>query len=304
MHPNWQILLNGYRAFLKVERNLSPHTVEAYLHDVSLLEEFLSLQTEPPLPTEVTSAHLHAFIKYLFDLGLEASTQSRIVSGIRSFYGWLLLEGNLKEDPSALLENPKLSRRLPQVLSVEEIDRMIQQIDLSQPMATRNRAMLETLFACGLRVSELIELRVSRVHFADEFVSVIGKGNKERLVPIGQEALKWIDMYLRHERIHIKIARGADDILFLNRRGQKMSRQMVFLIIKDLAKAAGIQKNISPHTFRHSFATALVHNGANLRAVQEMLGHASITTTEIYTHIDKAFLRETMIKFHPLYRKN
>ncbi len=303
MHRNWQIQINGFRAYLKVEKNLSVHTVEAYIHDVSLLVEYLSMSAEPPLPSAVTAADLQSFLKYLYELGLEASTQARIISGLHSFFGWMLMEGSLKHDPSVLLENPRLSRKLPEVLSVEEIDQMINQIDLSQPQATRNRAMLETLFACGLRVSELIDLHISKVHVQEEFISVVGKGNKERLVPIGSEALKWIQLYIKNERIYLPITKGAEDVLFLNRRGKKMSRQMVFYIIKNLAQAAGIHKNISPHTFRHSFATALLHNGAHLRAVQEMLGHASITTTEIYTHINKEFLRETVLKYHPLYNK-
>ncbi|MGC8865568.1 MAG: site-specific tyrosine recombinase XerD [Bacteroidales bacterium] len=304
MHPNWQIQIHGFRAFLRLEKNLSAHTIEAYLHDVGLLEEYFSLHGVNKLPGEVTAADLQNFLKYLYELGLEASTQARIASGIRSFYGWMVLEGNLREDPSALLESPKISRKLPQVLSTEEIERMIEKIDHSQPQGTRNRCILETLFACGLRVSELTDLRLSRIHFKEEFIAVIGKGNKERLVPIGQDALKWIHLYIYGERSRLSIAKGAEDILFLNRRGKKMSRQMVFLIIKDLALKAGIRKTISPHTFRHSFATVLVQNGANLRAVQEMLGHASITTTEIYTHIDKEFLRDTLLKFHPLYKQN
>lgn len=303
MHPNWQIQLNGFRSFLKLEKNLSANTIEAYLHDVGLLEEYFSLKGQMKLPGEVTAADLQNFMKYLYELGLEASTQARIASGIRSFYGWMALEGNLREDPSVLLESPKISRKLPQVLSAQEIEQMIMNIDHSQPQGTRNRAIIETLFACGLRVSELTDLRLSRINFREEFISVIGKGNKERLVPIGSEALRWINIYIHDERSRLKIARGAEDILFLNRRGQKMSRQMVFLIIKDLALKAGIRKSISPHTFRHSFATVLVQNGANLRAVQEMLGHASITTTEIYTHIDREFLRDTLQKFHPLYKE-
>lgn len=303
MHPNWQIQINGFRSFLKLEKNHSVNTIDAYLHDVSLLEEYFSMQGEMKLPGEVTAADLQDFMKYLYNLGLEASTQARIASGIRSFYSWMLLEGSLREDPSVLLESPKISRKLPQVLSAQEIELMIQQIDHSQPQGTRNRAIIETLFACGLRVSELTDLRLSRINFREEFISVVGKGNKERLVPIGTDALRWIDLYIHDERSRLKIAKGAEDILFLNRRGQKMSRQMVFLIIKDLALKAGIRKTISPHTFRHSFATVLVQNGANLRAVQEMLGHASITTTEIYTHIDREYLRDTLIKYHPLYQK-
>lgn len=303
MHPNWQIQLRGFRSFLKLEKNLSANTIEAYLHDVGLLEEYLSMQGQMKLAGEVTATDLQNFLKYLYDLGLEASTQARIASGIRSFYGWMTLEGTLREDPSLLLESPKISRRLPQVLSSQEIEQMIEKIDHSQPQGTRNRAIIETLFACGLRVSELTDLRLSRINFREEFIAVVGKGNKERLVPIGTDALNWINLYIHDERGRLKIAKGSEDILFLNRRGQKMSRQMVFLIIKDLALKAGIRKTISPHTFRHSFATVLVQNGANLRAVQEMLGHASITTTEIYTHIDREFLRDTMIKYHPLYRK-
>lgn len=303
MHPNWQIQINGFRSFLKLEKNHSPNTIEAYLHDVGLLEEYFSLQGEMKLPGEVTPADLQNFLKYLYDLGLEASTQARIASGIRSFYGWMVLEGSLREDPTVLLESPKISRKLPQVLSAQEIEQMIEKIDHSQPQGTRNRAIIETLFACGLRVSELTDLRLSRINFREEYISVVGKGNKERLVPIGAAALQWVGLYIHEERSQLKIAKGAEDILFLNRRGHKMSRQMVFLIIKDLALKAGIRKTISPHTFRHSFATVLVQNGANLRAVQEMLGHASITTTEIYTHIDREFLRDTLKKFHPLYQE-
>lgn len=296
---NWKSLRNGFKIYLQLERSLSGNSVEAYLHDVDKLEQFLELQGLPANPASVTLAQLNDFIAWINELGMTPASQARVISGIRAFYRYLLLEDLVTTDPSELLETPVQWRKLPDTLNVGEIGRLIDAIDLSVPEGHRNRAMLETLYGSGLRVSELIGLKISNIYRDISFLKVSGKGNKERLVPLSDESLKYIGLYLEGARVHLKIKPGNEDYLFLNRRGSRLSRVMVFMIIRTLAEKAGITKKISPHTFRHSFATHLVEGGADLRAVQEMLGHESIITTEIYTHLDREYLRETIIQHHP-----
>ncbi len=300
---SWQIASKGFVNFLRLEKSLSANSIQAYLTDVDKLRQFSEMGTPVLQPKFINAAHIREFLEWLHSFGLASTTQARIISGLKGFFNYLLLEKEIAMDPMEFIDTPRLGRKLPDVLSVEEIDSMLSQIDLSKNEGTRNRAMLETLYSCGLRVSELSDLRISCMHFDDGFVRVIGKGNKERLVPIGNIAIKWIDMYKEQTRNHQTIKNGQEDFLFLNRRGSKLTRMMVFTIIKELAQAAGIKKKISPHTFRHSFATHLVEAGADLRSVQEMLGHSSITTTEIYTHLDRHRLREEILSFHPRYKK-
>ena len=279
---------------------MSDNTVEAYLHDVAILANYIATEEEEDIPLQaVELKHLQTFIGHIHELELSAGTQSRILSGVRSFFNYLLLEDVIKKDPTELLESPKLKRTLPDVLSIEELDRLFSAIDHSTPEGQRNRAMLETMYSCGLRVSELVGLLISNLYLDVGFVRVVGKGNKERLVPIGDDAVNYIKLYREHIRVHVPIKKGQEDILFLNRRGSALSRVMIFMILKDLTIKAGIQKNVHPHILRHSFATHLVEAGADLRAVQEMLGHKSITTTEIYTHLDRSYLRQTLEKYHP-----
>lgn len=297
------IYLNGFKAFLQLEKSLSENSVEAYLHDVHLLFQFLhSINFEENIE-KIDLKTLQLFLKNIHEMGLSATSQARIISGIKSFFKYLLLEDIIKINPSHLLESPKSSRKLPDTLSIEEINMLLSAIDLSTPEGTRNKAIIETMYSSGLRVSELINLRISNIFHDVEFIKVIGKGDKERLVPIGASALKFISMYQQNIRVHLTVQKNNEDILFLNKRGSKLSRVMIFYIIKDLTSKAGIQKNVHPHTLRHSFATHLVEGGADLRAVQEMLGHESITTTEIYTHLDREFLRETIALYHPRYKK-
>jgi len=281
----WNAYKKGYKAWLQLEKSLADNSVEAYLHDINMLTTFL-IEKENTTPSDITLKALEQFVKWVTELGMTASSQARIISGLRSFYKYCLIEQITTTDPTVLLEAPKLKRSLPDTLSFEEIEKIINKIDLSTPEGGRNKAMLETLYSCGLRVSELINLKLSCLYLDVGFIRVIGKGDKERLVPIGSDAIKFIKIYAENIRVHIAIKKEQDDFLFLNRRGSKLTRVMVFIILKELAKKAGITKNISPHTFRHSFATHLVEGGADLRAVQEMLGHQSITTTEIYTHLD------------------
>lgn len=295
----WDSYIKGFKVYLQLERSLSKNTIAAYLDDVSKLTQYLDVVGKTVAPIAITKQHLKDFIKWISELGMTPNSQARILSGIKAFYKYLIMEDLIEDDPTATLEGPKLARKLPDTLSYEEIDSIISAIDLSKPEGERNRAMLETLYSCGLRVSELIGLKVSDVSFNNEFVKVTGKGDKERLVPIGSIALKYIKYYMEATRNHMEIHPEHRDILFLNRRGKQLSRVMVFYVIKDHAVKAGIKKNISPHTFRHSFATALVEGGADLRAVQQMLGHESITTTEIYTHIDREYLRDVITQFHP-----
>jgi integrase/recombinase XerD len=295
----WEPYKKGFKAYLQLERSLSDNSISAYLNDMEKLTTFLLARGLQKNPSELDLKDLQQFIQWIAELGMTPASQARIISGIRTFYKYCLLEDIVPRDPTALLEAPKLMRTLPDILSFDEIESIIEQIDLSTPEGTRNKAILETLYSCGLRVSEAVQLKLSQLYFDVGFIRVIGKGNKERLVPIGDSAIKYINIYRKTIRVHQPIQPGEEDILFLNRRGKRLSRVMIFLIIKDLVKKAGIKKNISPHTFRHSFATHLVEGGADLRAVQEMLGHESITTTEIYTHLDREFLRKTLEKFHP-----
>jgi integrase/recombinase XerD len=298
----WEPYKKGFKAYLQLEKSLSENSVEAYLHDIEKLTTFLESSERLKTPQQIELKDLEQFIKLITELGMTAGSQARIISGIRSFYKYCLLEQITKTDPTTLLELPKLKRTLPDILSFDEIEKIIAEIDLSTPEGGRNKAMLETLYSCGLRVSELVNLRISSLYLDVGFIRVIGKGDKERLVPIGSDAAKYISIYRKDIRVHIAIKPGNEDTLFLNNRGSKLSRVMIFLIIKKLTKQAGITKTISPHTFRHSFATHLVEGGADLRAVQEMLGHESITTTEIYTHLDREFLRNTLHQFHPAFK--
>ena len=294
---NWERYIKDFVSYLKIEKGLAENSILAYQNDVDKLKEFAS--TSSKLPDQLSYDDLKQFLSTLFDLGLSARSQARIISGIKQFYGFLILENLVKVDPSELLEQPKLGRKLPEVLTIEEIDALLNAIDLSKNEGHRNRAMLETLYSCGLRVSELVGLRFSDLFFEEGFIRVIGKGNKERLVPVSPQVQKEIDIYQQHIRNHLNIQKGSENIVFLNRRGAQLTRVMVFTIIKNLAESIGLKKNISPHTFRHSFATHLIEGGANLRAIQEMLGHESITTTEIYTHLDQRFLRDAILSFHP-----
>ena len=298
----WESYKKGFKSYLQLEKSLSDNSVEAYLRDIEKLTEYFQQSNNLKTPAEVQLRDLEKFLKWIAELGLNATSQARIISGIRAFYKYCLLESVVTKDPAFLLEAPKLKRALPDVLTFEEIENVISQIDLSKPEGGRNKAIIEAMYSCGLRVSEVVNLKISNLHLEVGFIRVIGKGDKERLVPVGKSAIKFINIYKNKIRVHITATAGNEDILFLNNRGGKLSRVMIFLIIKDLVKKAGIRKNISPHTFRHSFATHLIEGGADLRAVQEMLGHESITTTEIYTHLDREFLRRTLEKFHPAFR--
>jgi integrase/recombinase XerD len=296
---NWKPAINGFKGYLRLEKSLSENTLEAYCHDIDLLEHFLTEKSYDLPPERITLKHLQEFLAWVKDMDIAARSQSRIISGIRTFYKYLLQEDIVKQSPAELLELPQLPMHLPEVLSIEEIDNLIKAIDLSKPEGQRNKAMLETLYCCGLRVSELVGLNISDISFEEGYVKVIGKGNKQRVVPLGKSAAKYISIYMQEVRNHLEIKKGSEDILFLNRNGNKMSRVMVFYVIKQLAEKTGLNKIISPHTFRHSFATHLVEGGADLRAVQEMLGHESITTTEIYTHLNREYLRDAIMRFHP-----
>jgi len=298
----WEGYKKGFKAYLQLEKSLSENSVEAYLHDLEKFTQFLYQYHLEKSPREIELHELENFLQWINQLGMTPSSQARIVSGLKSFYRYCILEEISKKDPTALLEAPKLAKHLPDTLSVDEIEKIIHSIDVSTPEGTRNKAIIETLYSCGLRVSELVNLKLSCLYFDAGYLRIIGKGNKERLVPVGSSAIKNMRLYLENIRNHIKIAPGNEDIVFLNRRGKKLSRVMIFMIIKELAKKASVTKNISPHTFRHSFATHLVEGGADLRAVQEMLGHESITTTEIYTHLDREYLRDTLQQFHPAFR--
>lgn len=296
---NWNVYIKGFKSFLALEKSLSANSIEAYLHDVEKFYQFLEYKKYALSPKEIELKQLQEFLKWVTELGMTARSQARMISGIKAFYKYLLLENVLNADPTALLEAPKLGRKLPETLSLEDINKIIDGIDLSTSEGVRNKAMLETLYSCGLRVSELVNLKMSNLFLKDGFVKVTGKGDKERLAPIGSVAVKHITVYKDEVRCHIPIKKDQEDFLFLNRRGAKLTRVMVFTIIKRLAEKTGLKKHISPHTFRHSFATHLIEGGADLRAVQEMLGHESITTTEIYTHLDRDYLRQAIIQFHP-----
>jgi integrase/recombinase XerD len=298
----WDPYKKGFKAFLQLEKSLSDNSVEAYLRDIEKLTQFLQEKNNVLSPASVTLPDLQQFIRWVNELGMTPNSQARIISGIRSFYKYCLIENIVTNDPTTLLEAPKLKRALPDVLTFEEIENIIAQIDLSKPEGGRNKAILETMYSCGLRVSEVVNLKLSGLFLDVGFIRVTGKGDKERLVPIGADAVKYITIYRKDIRVHVPVKKGHEDYVFLNRRGAKLTRVMIFLMLKDLVKKAGITKNISPHTFRHSFATHLVEGGADLRAVQEMLGHESITTTEIYTHLDREFLRDTLQQFHPAFK--
>jgi integrase/recombinase XerD len=294
---NWERYIKDFVSFLKIEKGLAENSIFAYQNDVAKLYDFATARKIAV--TELTYNDLKEFVAELYDLGLSARTQARIISGVKQFFGFLLIEDVLHDDPSELLEMPRIGRKLPEVLSIEEIDQLIAAIDLSKAEGHRNRAIIETLYSCGLRVSELVGLKFGDLYFEEGFIRVIGKGNKERLVPVSPSVEKEIGIYNDHVRRHQVIKPGNEQIIFLNRRGAQLTRVMIFTIIKDLANSIGLTKSISPHTFRHSFATHMIEGGANLRAVQEMLGHESITTTEIYTHLDQRFLRDAIITFHP-----
>jgi len=298
----WDPYKKGFKAYLQLEKSLAANSIEAYLHDVEMLTEWLQATGNMKSPADIELKDLQQFLKWITELGMTPGSQARIISGLRSFYKYCMLEQITKQNPTELLEAPRLKRALPEVLGLEEIEAMLAQIDMSTPDGTRNKAILETMYSCGLRVSEVVNLRMSCLYFDVGFVRVIGKGDKERLVPIGRDAIKFVKLYVETIRVHHDIQKGEEDIVFLNKHGKRLSRVMIFYIIKDLAKKAGVIKNISPHTFRHSFATHLVEGGADLRAVQEMLGHESITTTEIYTHLDREYLRETLQRFHPAFK--
>ena len=295
----WASIIKGFQAYLKLERSVSANTSSAYVRDVALLESFLESELGGKSLNQVDFSDLKEFIAWIHGRGMSASSQARILSGIKTFFHFLVLEGLLSDNPTTLLESPKLSRKLPDTLSIHEINSLIDALDLSKPEGMRNKAILEMLYGCGLRVSEVIDLKISNLFLDIELVKILGKGNKERLVPIGSEAAKFLQIWLQEVRVHLKIKPGQEDWVFLNNRGSSLSRVMVFLIIKGLATKIGLKKTISPHTFRHSFATHLLEGGADLRAVQEMLGHESITTTEIYTHLDRDYLKSTILQYHP-----
>ncbi len=300
----WETYKKGFKAYLQLEKSLATNSIEAYLRDVEMLTQYMQIKQQLQTPAAITMKDLQVFLQWLGSLGMTATSQARIVSGLRQFFKYCLLEQIINVNPADLLDLPKLKRALPDVLSYQEIEGMLQQIDMSKPEGGRNKAIIETLYSCGLRVSELVNLRISNLFLDVGFIKVIGKGDKERLVPIGSNAIHYIQIYRNDIRVHVPIQKGFEDILFLNRRGKGLSRVMIFMIIKELAQMAGITKSISPHTLRHSFATHLVEGGADLRAVQEMLGHESITTTEIYTHLDRAYLRKTLEQYHPGFGKN
>ena len=296
--------IRGFQDFLILEKGMSAHSISAYTHDVEYFFEYIDLHADQIDIRSIDTDHLRGYLEYLAKLGLHPTTQSRMLSGIRAFYKYLQIEDIIEKDPTQLIENPKLSRKIPEVLTFEEVQAVLNAVDLSHPQGTRNRAILETLYACGLRVSELTDLKITNLFTEIGVVKVIGKNDKERLVPIGASAIKHINYWLNHDRKQINpIQKGNENYVFLNRRGSRLSRVMIFNIVKEHVRKAGIEKSVSPHTFRHSFATHLVEGGADLRAVQDMLGHESILTTEIYTHIDTAYLRDTVMAYHPLYRK-
>ncbi len=295
---DWEVAISEFRGYLKLEKALSDNSVEAYIRDITKLGSFALMLESQPGPDAIKVEELREFLVWLSSFGLSGRSQARIISGIRAFYRFLLLGEMIERDPSALLDMPRTERKLPEVLSVGEIDAIISAVDLSTETGSRNKAIIETMYSAGLRVSELVNLRISDIFFGEGFVRVTGKGNKQRLVPVGSRATREIDLYMA-DRNRMPVGRGSEDILFLNRRGGKLTRVMIFTIVRKLAGKAGINKNISPHTFRHSFATHLIEGGADLRAVQEMLGHESIITTEIYTHLDREYLRDAIIRFHP-----
>lgn len=300
---DWNSSIKGFKSYLKLERSLSKNSIEAYIRDIEKLIQYFEFSKTKISPIDVQTKDIKEFLEWINELGMTASSQARVLSGVKSYYKYLMIEDVIKNDPASIVETPKLGRKLPDTLSLSEINQIIEAVDASSAEGMRNKALLETLYACGLRVTELVNLKLSDVYFEIDFLKVTGKGDKERFVPIGSTAKKFIKMYVDEVRVHQSIKKGEEDFIFLNRRGSRLTRVMVFTIIKRLAIKSGIKKNISPHTFRHSFATHLVEGGADLRAVQEMLGHESITTTEIYTHLDRNYLKEAIISFHPRSKK-
>ncbi len=296
---NWLESKKGYETFLRIEKSLSLNSVSAYFNDINKLILFIDVHYPDLTPSTVKLAQLRKFVEWMSQNGISPRTQARTISGIKSFYKFLLIEEAVENDPTTLLESPRIGRKLPEVLTDDEINRLIDAINISKAEGLRNKAILETLYSCGLRVSELVDLKLSNLHFEQEFIRIAGKGERERLVPISKKAIEDIKKYLINSRKKLVIEKGNENIVFLNRRGKKLSRVMIFTIIKNLAEKIKLEKNISPHTFRHSFASALVQGGADLRTVQEMLGHESILTTEIYAHLDKEYLKDTVNKFHP-----
>ncbi len=296
---SWKADIAAFKTYLRLEKSLSTNSIDAYVHDIEKLVQFLDYTNVGLGATQLKTEHLRNFLKWVNELGMSATSQARILSGLHSFYKYLLLENLIHTDPTELVDAPRIGRKLPDTLSKEDVEILLEGVDRSTPEGERNRSMLETLYSCGLRVSELVNLKISDIFPKEAYIRIIGKGNKERLVPIGRTALKHIELYKQSVRHLIEVTKGEEDILFLNRRGSRLTRVMVFTIIKNLAQKCGVKKTISPHTFRHSFATHLVEGGADLRAVQEMLGHESITTTEIYTHIDRTFLTAQILKYHP-----
>jgi len=294
---SWDTSIKGFKSYLQIERSLSDNSVQAYTRDVKKFANYaIPLELSE---LKITRENISNFLSEIKDEGISARSQARIISGIKAFYKYLIMEDYLKVNPTELIESPRIGLKLPDTLSLIEIDNLIAGVDLSNKQGERNRAILETLYSCGLRVSELTNLQLSNTHFKQGYLKVIGKGDKERLAPIGGRAIKCLTIYINEVRNHQEIKKGHEDFVFLNNRGAKLTRVMIFLIIQKLAEQIGLKKKISPHTFRHSFATHLIEGGADLRAVQEMLGHESITTTEIYTHLDKEYLRSNIIQFHP-----
>ena len=296
-----KFLIKRFLIYLRLELSLSDNSIDAYSHDIELLMQYLDSINHSKLLKDISHENIESFLAYLYDLGLSANSQARILSGIKKFYTYLIQEKIIEENPTQLISSPSIGRHIPDILSYEEITSMIENIDLSQKFGHRNKAILETMYACGLRVSEVTTLKISNIYIKDEFIRVFGKGDKERLIPISQSTIKTLYLYIDGERKFQNINPKHTDTLFINRRGSGLSRQMIFLIIKDLAEKAGIKKNIGPHTIRHSFATHLLEGGADLRAVQQMLGHSSISTTEIYTHISDQYLKEVIALYHPRY---
>ena len=296
---SWKNNINGFRSYLMLEKNLSENSIESYIRDVNKLVDYLDMNDNKVSVKKINTSDLTAFIRWVAEIGMSASSQSRIISGIKAFFRYLILENIISNDPSSLIEGPKKGLKIPETLSIEEIDQIINAIDLSHPQGQRNKAIIETLYGCGLRVSELINLKMSNWYKKDGFIKVIGKGDKERLIPIGNITAKVLNIYVNEVRCHLTIQKGQEDYIFLSKRGKYLSTISIYNIVKELAEKAQIKKNISPHTFRHSFATELIERGANLRAVQDMLGHESITTTQLYTHINKEFLRQSIISHHP-----
>lgn len=295
---NWQSSIKGFTSYLMLERGLSANTLEAYVRDISKLHQFCEI-SKKETPLNVTTDDLRGFLQWVNELGMLPSSQARLLSAIKTFFQYLALEYNLDKDPAILLEGPRITRKIPDTLNIHEIQNLISAIDLSKAEGMRNKAIIEVLYGCGLRVSELINLKKSDLNLAQEYIKVTGKGDKQRLVPIGAEAIKYLEIYFNECRVHQKVKPRFEDYVFLNRRGAALSRVMIFILIKDLARKINLKKSISPHTFRHSFATHLIEGGADLRAVQEMLGHESITTTEIYTHLDKSYLKDIIKQYHP-----